>query len=376
VSRLSGRTVILSIINSSFSHPGAVDPAWMAANLLVQGESMRSWFGFFVFSAPFVISARAQTKPMQIYFIDVEGGQSTLIVSPSGASMLVDTGWPGFNNRDADRIAAAAKSANVRKLDYVVITHYHTDHVGGVPQLLQQIKVGTFVDHGPNTENDELAPEGYAAYLKAIGTTSRIVVKPGDRIPVPGINVEVVAGAGKAITSPLPGAGQPNPYCASEPPAPADPSENAASLGVMISYGSFRFLDLGDLTRAKELSLVCPKNLLGQVDLFLISHHGFFLSNSKAMVDALHPRVAININSTHKGGDAKAWQIVHDSPGLQDLWQLHYAIAAGPEHSSPADFVANTDDDSDGHWIKASALPDGSFAVLNSRNSFEKSYKK
>jgi competence protein ComEC len=337
---------------------------------------LRSFFSFFVISAACLLSATAQTKPLQIYFIDVEGGQSTLIVSPSGESLLVDTGWPGFNDRDANRIAAAAKSANVKKIDYVVITHYHTDHVGGVPQLLKQIKVGAFVDHGPNTENDELAPEGYAAYLQAIGKTRRIVVKPGDTIPIPGINVEIVAAAGKAITSPLPGAGQPNPYCASEPVAPADPSENAASVGMLVRYGSFKFLDLGDLTRQKEQALVCPRNLLGQVDLFLISHHGFSISNSRDMVDALHPRVAVNINSTHKGGDAIAWQIVHDSPGLQDLWQLHYSIAAGPGHSSSADFVANIDDHSDGHWIKASALPDGTFTILNSRNNFEKTYKK
>lgn len=316
-----------------------------------------------------------QIKNLRIYFIDVEGGQSTLLVAPSGQSLLVDTGWPENNHRDADRISQAMKDAGLKQLDYVLITHYHPDHVGGVPQLLQQVKVGEFIDHGTNQENDEMAPEGYAAYLKSMGKIKHVVARPGDRIPIHGLDIEVLSAAGNLIDKPMPGAGQLNPYCASEPQWPADHTENAASLGVLVTYGSFRFVDLGDLTKAKEIGLVCPKNLIGTVDLFLVSHHGMPYSNTKSLVDAIHPRAAIMENGPNKGDSPEAWQTVHDSPGLEDLWQLHYTAASGPDHNVANDRIANLDD-SDGHYIKVTAQADGTFTVLNSRNKNERTYKK
>jgi competence protein ComEC len=321
-------------------------------------------------------NSSASTRNLEIYFVDVEGGQATLIVAPSGQSILVDTGWPGFNGRDADRIAEAVKNSGLKQIDYVLITHYHTDHVGGVPQLLKQVKVAAFVDHGPNLENDELAPEGYAAYLSSLGSIKHIVAKPGARIPVEGIKVEVLAAAGAHVAQPVQGAGQPNPYCASEPKWPNDHTENAASVGVLVTYGDFRFIDLGDLTKDKEVDLVCPNNLVGTTDLFLVSHHGMGMSNSKALVHALRPRVAIMENGAQKGDDPHAWQIVHDSPGLQDLWQLHYTAASGADHNVSVDRIANLDGDSDGHYLKVSAQSDGTFEVLNSRNKQQRTYKK
>lgn len=318
----------------------------------------------------------AQTKNLQIYFIDVEGGQSTLLVAPSGQSLLVDTGWPGNNNRDANRISEAVKDAGLKRIDYLLITHYHTDHVGGVPQLLKQVKVDEFIDHGPNQENDEMAPEGYDAYLKSLGNSKHVVAKPGDRIPIRGLDVEVLAAAGNRIDKAVSGAGQPNPYCASEPHWPADHTENAASVGVLVTYGNFRFVDLGDLTKDKEIGLVCPKNLIGTADLFLVSHHGMAMSNTKSLVDALHPRVAIMENGPKKGDSPEAWQTVHDSPGLQDLWQLHYTASSGPDHNVAKDKIANLDNDSDGHYIKVSAEADGTFTVVNSRNKNQRTYKR
>jgi competence protein ComEC len=315
-------------------------------------------------------------KSLKIYFIDVEGGQSTLIVDPAGEALLVDTGWAGFNGRDADRIEAAAKSAGVHQIDVAVITHYHGDHVGGVPEIAKRIKIATFVDHGTDAENSDRTRGGYAAYLQVAATAKRIIAKPGDQLPLKGMRVQVVAAAGEAIKSPVSGAGAANPLCASEPEAPVDPSENAQSVGMLITYGSFRFLDLGDLTKRKEKALVCPNNLLGTVDLYLTSHHGLDESNSKSMVDALHPRVAIMNNGAHKGGIPAAWQIVHDSPGLQALWQLHYAVDGGKDHNVADEFIANLGEKDEGNYITVSAQPNGTFTVTNSRNNLSKTYSK
>lgn len=315
-------------------------------------------------------------KSLQIYFIDVEGGQATLVVSPSGQSLLIDTGWPGYEGRDADRIVAAAHQAGIKQLDYVLITHYHRDHVGGVPQLADGIKIGTFIDHGPNLEDSEVTRADYAAYEKAIAGHAHVVVKPGWVLPIKGIEVRALTSAGEHITTSLPEAGKANSYCGSEPSAPVDNTENARSLGVLITYGQFRFLDLGDLTKKKELELACPNNLLGTVDLFLVTHHGADLSNSKALVWALHPRVALIDNGPRKGSSPAAWQIVHDSPGLDDLWQLHYAAESDKDHNVAEDRIANVKENCEGKYLKAEAKADGAFTVTNSRTGSEKTYAK
>jgi competence protein ComEC len=320
------------------------------------------------------VALHAASKPLQIYFVDVEGGQATLVVAPSGQSLLIDTGWPGFNGRDADRIVSAAKAAGVKQIDYLIITHYHTDHVGGVTQLAERMKIGTFVDHGPNMEDSDTTREGYAAYEKVMAGGKHMVVKPGDTIPIKGLKVQVLTAAGEHLTKALRGAGQPNPACASEPEAPVDATENARSVGVLITYSEFRFIDLGDLTKRKERDLVCPNNLIGTVDLYLTTHHGLDQSNSKAIVDALHPRVAIMNNGARKGGIPAAWQIVHDSPGLQDMWQLHYAMEADKAHNVSDDFIANLEENCEGKYIKVTAQKDGSFTVVNSRNNYKKDY--
>lgn len=313
---------------------------------------------------------------LEVYAIDVEGGKATLWVSPSGESMLVDAGWPGFNHRDAERIAAAAKAAGVRRIDYLVITHFHTDHAGGVPQLAEKMTIRNFVDHGVNTETGQAAEVLYGEYSRMRDKGNHIIVKPGDKLPIKGLDVEIVSADGALIASPLEGAGQPNPDCAGLQPPPPDRSENAHSIGMVVTYGSFRAVDLGDLTKDKEYGLVCPNNKLGTAQLFMVSHHGMDISNSAALVDALHPQVAIMNNGARKGGAAEAWQTIHDSPGLEDFWQLHYSVAAGKDHNSPDPFLANIDEICFGQWLKVTVEKDGAFTVWNQRNKFEKKYNK
>jgi competence protein ComEC len=321
-------------------------------------------------------------KSLEIFFIDVEGGQSTLIVDPEGESLLIDTGWPDANGRDADRIMAAAKAANIDHIDCLILTHYHSDHAGGVEQLASRIPIAAFGDHGPNTEPMPETSANYATYLKVVAQSQRSILKPSDTLPFRGMRVEVLTSAGQEITMPLPGAGEPNPLCLAVPSAPADRSENSRSVGVLLTYGQFRFVDLGDLTTRGELGLVCPRNLIGRVDLYLTTHHGTAhpgtgdSSNAREIVDALHPRVAIMNNGALKGGHPVAWQIVHDSPGLEDLWQLHYAVMSDKNHNVADEFIANTSTSDDGHFIEVLAEPNATFTVVNSRNNFRKTYQK
>lgn len=327
-----------------------------------------------VCAAVFASFCYGAEKPLEIFVVDVEGGQATLFVTPGHQSLLIDTGW-GYNAyRDANRIAAVAKRAGIKRIDCLLITHYHADHVGGVPQLVTKLPVRTFVDHGPNRENTNSVNHLFAEYQAAIDGSNHIVAKPGDKLPISGLDAEVVSADGNLINQPLPGAGQPNPFCSGVPRKGADPTENARSVGTVLTFGRLRIVDLGDLTWDKELELMCPVNKLGHADIFIVSHHGIDLSNSPALVHALAPRVAIFDNGAKKGAAASAWDIVKSSPGLEGIWQLHFADANGAEHNVADPFIANVTEADTGYYLKVTAHEDGSFEVYNPRNKFSKSY--
>ena len=320
---------------------------------------------------------RAQRKTLQIYFVDVEGGQATLFVTPAGQSLLIDTGWPGNNGRDAERIVAAAKDAGLSKIDFVLITHFHTDHVGGAPELAARIPVETFIDHGENRENtDQPTNKVWHAYqqLLASGKHKHIVAKTGMDLPIKGMRAEVVSSEGDLIGKALPGAGQENAACHNAEQYPADQTENMRSLGTLITFGKLRILDLGDLTRDQEMKLMCPVNKLGKIDIYIVSHHGWYLSGSPPFVYGIAPRVAIMDNGAKKGGTPSAWDILKKSPGLEDLWQVHYAEEGGPAHNVAAEFIANPEGPDAGNYLKLTASADGSFEVFNSRTQKSKKY--
>jgi competence protein ComEC len=346
----------------------------------------------------------AQTRTsntLDAYVIDVEGGNATLFVSPSRESLLIDTGNAGAAAaRDAGRIMEAIEDAKLQQIDHLITTHWHGDHFGGMAELASKVPIREFIDHGANTQPGELADTFLdKVYPQLYAKAKHTVVKPGDKISMAGLDVRVVTSAGETIKTPLPGAGMPNPYCANFKPGENN-AEDPQSVGVYITFGNFRAIHLGDLTKNKEFELMCPTNRIGVVDVLLGLHHGVASSNSEVLVHAIHPRVAIMNNGTRKGGDPEVMKTVHSSPGLEDLWQLHFSLLSGQEYTVPGMFIANTIDDlqptmpiapmvapqpgpgappapvhnGKAYWIKLSARQDGSFTVTNARNGFSKTY--
>jgi competence protein ComEC len=351
-------------------------------------------------SAVGLTSQTPAAKPLDIYIVDVEGGNATLLVSPSGESLLIDSGNGGAGAaRDAGRIMAAAREAGLTQIDHLITTHWHGDHFGGLAELAARIPIRHFIDHGPNVQPGAAADEFLQSTYPALYAKGRrTIARPGDKIAVAGLNVVVVTSAGETIKAPLAGAGAANPYCASFKPGENN-AEDPISVGVHVTFGRFRTMHLGDLTKNKEFELMCPANRIGTIDVFLGLHHGVGTSNSEVIVHALRPRVAIMNNGTRKGGQPEVMKTLFASPGLEDLWQIHFSELSGQEYTVPGLFIANLLDEPSAampvapmpppagrgappapvhngaaHWIKVSARADGSFTVMNARNGFSKTY--
>jgi competence protein ComEC len=327
--------------------------------------------------ACFVGAGVGAAASLDIYFIDVEGGQATLIVTPERQSVLVDAGYPDRNGRDPDRIMAAARDAHLTRIDYLLITHFHEDHDGGAAELARRIPIGTYVDYGSPVQTEPEVVAAFAAYSEARKNGQHLEPKPGDRLPLRGIDVEVVSAGGLTLSHALAGGGQPNAACAAFERRADNLTENPRSIGVRVRFGEFRFLDLGDLVWNKLGGLVCPDNLIGEADVYLVAHHGNGDSNVPAFLAAVQPRVAVVNNGMWKGGVAAALETLHHWPGLEAVWQLHLSGSDGAENSDES-LVANLADGARdaAHWIKLSARKDGGFVVTNGRTGFHKDYSR
>ena len=338
-----------------------------------------------------IATARAQNpqaqehKSLDVYYIDTEGGKSVLFVSPTGETLLYDTGTGGDANRDLDRILAVIKAANlpIQQLDHVIVSHYHGDHAGNAAALADKLPIRNYYDHGGWTVELQAArATAFNAYREIREKAHVTVPKPGTKLPITGFDVTVVANAGELIKTPLsnmPGAGTPNPLCRQFMPKVQDATpENYYAMSTVIRYGNFRMLDLSDLTWNQEKDLVCPNNLLGtNFDVYNTTRHGTDFSGSPVLVHAARPRVAVMNNSPSKGGTPETFKIVKTSPGLLDFWQLHYSENVAKEINSPDPFIANMDStptNHPAHFIKLSAHTDGSFTVTNERTGFSKEY--
>src|SRR5918993_3289833 len=314
------------------------------------GPTMRTFILLCLAASLAAVTAAQQRagRGLDMYLIDVEGGNATLFVAPSGQSLLMDTGNGGAGAaRDADRITAAVRDAGLQQIDHLITTHYHGDHFGGMAALAERVPIRNFIDHGPNIQPAAAADEFLQKVYPTLYARGRhTVVKPGDTIPIDGLTVRVVSAAGEVLQSPVPGAGAPNPYCANFKSAlNPDTGENAASVGIHMTYGRFRTVHLGDLTWNKEVDLMCPTNRLGTIDLFFVSHHGQPVSNAPILVHPLRARVALMNNGTRKGGQPDTMRVLYSAPGLEDLWQIHFSVLSGQEYTVPGLLIANPFDE-------------------------------
>jgi competence protein ComEC len=343
-------------------------------------------------------SAAAQKKStaerdLEIYWIDADGGAATLVIAPSGESMLIDTGYPDAD-RDAGRIAAAARHAGLTKIDHVVISHYHRDHVGGLAALKKMIPLGRY--YGPNDQIELVNRQWYDSYIAA-SAGQRTIVKPGDKIPLKGAQVTVVSANEKFIAKPING-GKANPLCFNALDMSPAGFENSRMVGVLLAYGKFTYLNLIDLDWHSEIQLACPVNKLGRVTLYQTNRHGSDAAGAPAFLGAIDPQLVVVNNGPKKGigvGDKRIQPIIDMArpapayevnsylrhaalPSVEGVWQGHKSlVVTEPTQNTAENMIANLEDTPDckGHWIKASVARNGAVTMTNGRNGYSKTYE-
>jgi competence protein ComEC len=331
---------------------------------------------FLLVPAPLVAAPRG----LDIAFIDTEGGAATLIVTPAGESVLIDCGNPG--GRDAERIHKSAQALGLKQIDHLVITHWHSDHYGGVARLTALIPVKNFYDHGiPDTlAEDKKGFETLIGPYKEASAGKSRTLNPGDEIALkqaegtPPVKLLCVCAGGKVLAD-RPDAPK-NPAAAEHKPKPEDTSDNARSCGFVLSFGDFRFLDLGDLTWNVEHLLVSPGDKVGPVDVYQVTHHGLDISNNPVLIRTVKPRVAICNNGARKGAAASVIATLRRVEGIEAIYQLHKNLTVGEAENTDPAFIANKAEKCQGEPIALTVAPDAkTYAVRVGTEGKPREYK-
>ena len=296
---------------------------------------------------------------LDIYFIDVEGGAATLVVTPGGESLLIDSGYPENDDRDAKRIhRVATEVAGLARIDHYLTTHWHRDHYGGIAALSRMMPIGRYWDRGiPDERGSDIDADHLAEYQQ-ISQGKRTVLRAGDTLPLRNreegarLRGEIVAASGEVIAPS--GPAKPNPFCGEHQPQPEDTSDNAKSIALLLTFGDFQFLNCGDLTWNVEHKLACPRDPIGEVDLYMVTHHGLSISNNPVLVKAVNPRVAVMCNGPHKGGHPDVVALLKSLPDLKALYQLHRNVETSPDENTEPAFIANVEENCKGEFVKVS----------------------
>ena len=331
------------------------------------------------FLSPIALRAE-QARGLDIYFIDTEGGAATLLVTPRNESVLIDCGNPGA--RDAERIEKVATKAGLKAIDHLIITHWHTDHYGGVARLSKLLPIRHYYDRGiPSTLSEDPTnfPVLIAAYRTATGGRST-VLKPGDEITLKqtdgGLPLRLLCLCARGEVLPGKADAPENPLAKDVPPQPEDTTDNAKSLGFLLRFGGFRFLDLGDLTWNIEYKLVSPTDRIGKVDVFQVTHHGLEISNNPALLRTVSPRVAVFNNGARKGCHPLVTSTLRRLPEIQAIYQMHRNSTVGAQENTDPAFIANTDEKCQGESIHLAVAADGrSYTVTVGSNGKPRRYE-
>ena len=326
---------------------------------------------------PSLALAGAGDKRLDIYWVDVEGGAATLIVTPAGESILIDSGNPG--RRDPDRIVkVATETAGLKQIDHLITTHYHGDHFGGAITLSTLLPIKNLYDNG---KFDGMPDNPGKAYFD-LPAGRKSVINPGDQLKLvqadgaPKLSLRCI-GTRQTFIDPPADAAENKDVCAASREKERDGSDNANSVVVLLEFGGFRFFDAGDLTWNQEAKLVCPKNLIGKVDVYQVTHHGLDSSNNPLVLRSLEPQVAIMNNGTTKGCLPEVFANLKETESIEAVYQVHKNLRAdGATNNVTDEYIANTKEQCEGNHIQLSVAPDGkSYLVKIPANKHERTFQ-